>query len=106
MARAKNGIHTMILSQNALSWFLPLIQSYKNKWSSFVSAFKKHSFDQKTAFYAAQVNAQTSTKKVTENLRRYALKVQNLVGKGWCNQSAATINLKSNEFFTRRLPKK
>ena len=93
------------LSGIALSWFLRLHESYKNDWSAFVSAFKKQFSSQKTAYYA-QVEAQALTKKDTENVRHYALKVQQLVEKGWYNESAATINLKCNEIFTRGLPKK
>ena len=33
-------------------------------------------------------------KEEIENVRHYALKVQQLVEKGWRNESAATINLK------------
>ena len=33
-------------------------------------------------------------------------RVQHLVEKGWCNDNAATINLKNNEIFTKGLPKK
>ena len=32
--------------------------------------------------------------------------MKQLVKKGWCNEIAATINLKNNEIFTKRLPKK
>ena len=34
------------------------------------------------------------------------MEVQQLVEKGWCNESAATIYLKINERFTRGLPRK
>ena len=37
--------------------------------------------------------------------RHFALKVQQLVEKGWCNENASTINLKCNEIFTKGLPK-
>ena len=39
-------------------------------------------------------------------MRFFALEDQHLVGKGWCNEFAATTNLKRNESFTRGLPKK
>ena len=39
-------------------------------------------------------------------LRHFALRVQQLVKKGWCNENAATIKLKNNEIFTKGLPKK
>ena len=45
-------------------------------------------------------------KKEDETVRRFALRVQHLVKKGWCNESASTINLKNNEFFTKGLSKK
>ena len=44
-------------------------------------------------------------KKDNETVRHFALRVQQLVKKGWCNENAATINLKSNEIFTKGLPK-
>ena len=45
-------------------------------------------------------------KKDNETVRHFALRVQQLVKKGWCNENAATINLKNNEIFTKVLPKK
>ena len=45
-------------------------------------------------------------KKDIETVRHFALRVQQLVKKGWCNESASTINLKNNEIFTKGLPKK
>ena len=45
-------------------------------------------------------------KKDNETLRHFALREQQLVKKGWCNKNAATKNLKNNEIFTKRLPKK
>ena len=44
--------------------------------------------------------------KDNETVRHCALRVQQLVKKGWCHENAATINLKNNEIFTKRLPKK
>ena len=38
-------------------------------------------------------------------LRHFALKFQQLVEKGWCNENASTINLKCNEIFTKGFPK-
>ena len=81
-----------------------LHESYKNDWSTFVSAFKKEFSSQKTLHYA-QVEAQALTKNETKYLRHYLLDVQQLVEKGWCYESAATINLKCNEIFTRSSPK-
>ena len=65
---------------------------------------KQFSF-QKTAYYA-QVEAMSLRKKDNETVRHFALRVQQLVKKGWCNESAATINLKNTENFTKGLPKK
>ena len=45
-------------------------------------------------------------KKDNESVRHFALRVQQLGKKGWCNEKAATINLKINEFFTKGLPRK
>ena len=45
-------------------------------------------------------------KKDNETVRHFALRVQQLVKKGWCNESASTINLKNKEIFTKGLPKK
>ena len=45
-------------------------------------------------------------KKDNETVRHFALRVQQLVKKGWCNESASTINLKNNEIFTKGLPRK
>ena len=56
---------------------------------------------EKTAYYS-QVQVQGSTKRETENVRHYALKVQQLVEKGGCSESTATINLKCNKIFTQR----
>ena len=39
-------------------------------------------------------------------VHHFALRVQQLVEKGWCNENAATINLKNIEIFTKGLAKK
>ena len=44
-------------------------------------------------------------KQDNEAVRHFALRVQQSVKKGWCNENTATINLKNNEFFTKGLPK-
>ena len=67
--------------------------------------FKKQFSSLKTAYYA-QVEAMSLMKKDNETVRHFALRVQQLVKKGWCNESAATINLENNEIFTKGLPKK
>ena len=67
--------------------------------------FKKQFSSQKLAYYA-QVEAMSLMKKNNETVRHFALRVQQLVKKGWCNKNAATTNLKNNEIFTKGLPKK
>ena len=45
-------------------------------------------------------------KKDNETVHHFALRVQQLVKKGWSNESASTINLKNDETLTKGLPKK
>ena len=92
------------LTGTALSWYIPLNDTYKQDWHAFVQAFKKQFASQKNAYYA-QVEALNLSKKDNETVRHFALKVQQLVEKGWCNENASTINLKCNEIFTKGLPK-
>ena len=92
------------LTGTALSWYIRLNDTYKHDWHAFVQAFKKQFSSQKNAYYA-QVEALNLTKKDNETVRHFALKVQQLVGKGWCNENASTINPKCNEIFTKGLPK-
>ena len=92
------------LTRTALSWYIRLNDTYKHDWHAFVQAFKKQFSSQKNAYYA-QVEALNLTKKDNETVRHFALKVQQLVEKGWCNENASTINLKCNEIFTKGLPK-
>ena len=89
----------------ALDWYTNLHISYKQQWNSFVQLCKKQFTSQKTAYYA-QVEAMSLMKKDNETVRHFALRVQQLVKKGWCNESASTINLKNIEIFTKELPKK
>ena len=92
------------LTGTALSWYIRLNDTYKHDWHAFVQAFKKQFSSQKNAYYA-QVKALNLTKKDNETVRHFALKIQQLVEKGWCNENASTINLKCNEIFTKGLPK-
>ena len=92
------------LTGSALSWYIRLNDTYKQDWHAFVQAFNKQFFSQKNAYYA-QVEALNLTKKDNETVRHFALKVQQLVEKGWCNENASTINLKCNEISTKGLPK-
>ena len=89
----------------ALDWYTTLHISYKQQWYSFVQLFIKQFSSQKTAYYA-QVEAMSLMKKDNETVRHFAVRVQQLVKKGWCNENAATINPKNNEIFTKRLTKK
>ena len=70
----------------------------------FCTSFQKRFSSQKNAYYA-QVEALNLSKKDNETVRHVALKVQQLVGKGWCNENASTNNLKCNEILTNGLPK-
>ena len=92
------------LTGTALSWYIRLNDTYKQDWHAFVQAFKKQFSSQKNAYYA-QVEALNLSKKYNETVRHFALKVQQLVEKGWCNENASTINLKCNEIFTKGLSK-
>ena len=93
------------LTGTAPSWYIRLNDTYNQDCSAFVQAFKKQFSSQKNAYYA-QVEALTLVKKDNETVRQFALKVQQLVEKGWCNGNASTINLKCNENFTKGLPEK
>ena len=84
----------------ALDWYTNLHISYEQQWNSFVQIFKKEFSSQKTTYYA-QVEAMSLIKKDNESVRRFALRVQQLVKKGWCNESAATINLKTKKFLQK-----
>ena len=92
------------LTGTALSWYIRLNGTYKQDCHAFVQAFKKQFSSQKNAYYA-QVEALSLIKKDSEIVRHFALRVQQLFEKGWCNENASTINLKCTEIFTKGLPK-
>ena len=92
------------LTGTALSWYIRLINTQKQDWHVFVQVFKKQFSSQKNAYYA-QVEALNLSKKDNETVRHFALKIPQLVEKGWCNENASTINLKCNEIFTKGHPK-
>ena len=92
------------LTGTAFSLYIRLNDTYKQDWHAFVQAFKKQFSSQKNAYYA-QVEARCLIKKDKETVRHFALRVQQLVEKGWCNENASTINLKCNEIFPKGLPK-
>ena len=76
-----------------------------NKVGTLLSKFSKNNSLHKRTTYYTQVEALNLSKKGNETVRHFALKVQQLVEKGWCNENASTINLKCNEIFTKGLPK-
>ena len=92
------------LTGTALSWYIRLNDTYKQDWHAFVQAFKKQVSSQNKAYYA-QVEALNLSKRDNETVRHFALKVLQLVEKGWCNENASFINLKCSEIFTEGLPK-
>ena len=94
----------LVIRYSTLSCYIRLNDTYEHDWHAFVQAFKKQFSSQKNAYYA-QVEALNLTKKDNETVRHFALKVQQLVEKDWCNENASTINLKCNEIFTKGLPK-
>ena len=94
----------MLFNRYSTQLVLRLNDTYKHDWHAFVQAFKKQFSSQKNAYYA-QVEALNLTKKDNKTVRHFALKVQQLVEKGWCNENASTINLKCNEIFTKGLSK-
>ena len=96
-------IHGSLLG-TALCWYILLNDTCKQDWHAFVQAFRKQFSSQKNAYYA-QAEALNLSKKDNETVRHIALKVQQLVEKGWCIENASTINLKCNEIFTKGLPK-
>ena len=92
------------LPGTARSLYIRLNDTYKQDWHAFVQAFKKQFSSQKNAYHA-QVEALNLSKKDNETVCHFALKVQQLVEKGWCNENASTNNLKCNEISTEGLPK-
>ena len=62
-------------------------------------------FSQETVCYA-KIETKALTKEKTEFVGHYAANVRQLAEKGSCKESAATINLKGSEIFTRGLRKK
>ena len=93
------------LTGTALSWYIRLNDTYKQGgWHAFVQAFKKQFSSQKNAYHA-HVEALNLAKEDNETVRHFALKVQQLVEEGWCNENASSINLVCNEFFSKGIPK-
>ena len=76
-----------------------------NKIGTLLYKLSKSNFHYRKNAYYAQVEALSLMKKDIETVRHFALRVQQFVEKGWCNENASTINLKCNEVFTKGLPK-
>ena len=70
-----------------------------------VQLFEKQFLSQKNSLLRTS-RSYVTQEKDNETARHFALRVQQLVKKGWCNENAATKNLKNNKIFTRGLPKK
>ena len=64
---------------------------------------KKHFYSQKHAYHV-QPEALSIVQKDDENVRQYALKVENIVEQGWYDEYLSTVNLKCKDSST--LPKK
>ena len=78
------------LTGTALSWYIRLNETYKQDWHTFVQIFKKQFFSEKNAYYA-EVIALNLSRKDNATVGHFALKGQQLVEKGWCNENASTI---------------
>ena len=64
----------------------------------------KNNFPFRKRFFA-QITTLNLTKNDNETVRHFALIVQQLVEKSWCNEYASTMYSKCNEIFTKGLPK-
>ena len=84
-ARRMAFIHCSCTGTGVSSHIL-LNDTYEEDWSVFVQAFKEQFSPQKNAHYA-QVEAVTLAKMDKKTVRHFALKVQQLVEKCWCNEN-------------------
>ena len=64
-----------------------------NKIGRLLYKLSRKQFSSQKNAYCAQVEALNLSKKDNETVRHFALKVQQLVEKGWCNKIASSINL-------------
>ena len=76
-----------------------------NKIGTLLYKLSESNFHHRKTPIITQVEALSLIKKDNETVRHFALRVQQLVEKVWCNENASTINLKCNEIFTKGLPK-
>ena len=79
------------LTGTALSWYICSNDTYEDDWHAFVKSFKKQFSSQMNAYYA-QFEALNLSKKDNETVRHFALKVQQLVEKGWCNEHLLSVS--------------
>ena len=94
------------LSGFASGWFLRILESYKKIGLPSYLLSKEELCAQKNCILRTRWKSSCNERKETENVRHHALKLQQLVEKGWGNESAATITHKCSEKFTRGSPKK
>ena len=100
------------LTRAASNWYNRLPQVYRNNSSSFTQVFKQNNsilkimHTSKLCIYLKIMQIEALSLVKNENVRHYALKVETRDQQGWYNEYFSTINLKSNEIFTRDLPKK
>ena len=104
MARKEMAHIQCALSGIALNYFLRLDESYK-KDRSVLNLHSKNFYCRKLHFLH-MLKLKLFSKQKQKTYVKKALRVQKLVEKGWCNESAAFINLKCNEIFTQGLSKK
>ena len=91
------------LNDTALSWYIRLHDTYKQDSHALYKHLKNNFHHKKNAYYG-QVEALNLVKKDNDTGRHFALKVQQLIEKSWCNENASTINLKCYEIFIKGLP--
>ena len=91
------------LTGTASNWYDRFDQVYKNDWSSCLQVSKKQSYSLIHACHS-QLEALSIVKKDKNNVKHYGSKVETRVEQGWYNKYPSTMNIKSNENFTRGLP--
>ena len=66
----------------------------------------KNNFHHRNTLTLPKLKLLILSKKDNETVRQFAFQVQQLVGKGWCKDTALTIFLEFNEIFTEGFLKK
>ena len=92
-------------SGNALGWFFCDFMKVKKMTGLALYLLLKNIFSPKNCILRT-IWSSGFNKRETENVGHYAPKMQHIVEKGCFKESAATINPKCKEFFTRGLPNK